>query len=182
MSLTAAPPARTTAPAPKNPVLRRYGDALGLQSYAPVLDNVVVGENRQCAAALKRETDSAKNTTMTIVTAPAKEETLAKDESTRLAPGEQSRSKRQPPYHVLLVDDDDHTYEYVIDMLRKLFGYTTEHAYILACDVDTRGRVILETTTKERAEFKRDQVLSFGRDWRITRCAGSMTSIIEPAE
>ena len=92
------------------------------------------------------------------------------------------RPKRQPKYHVLLLDDDDHTYDYVIDMLRKLFGFTAERAYQLACEVDSKGRVILETTTLERAEFKRDQLTSFGRDWRITRCQGSMTAIIEPAE
>ena len=31
--------------------------------------------------------------------------------------------KRQPPYSVVLVDDDDHTYDYVIRMLRQVFGY-----------------------------------------------------------
>ena len=89
--------------------------------------------------------------------------------------------KRQPPYHVVLLDDDDHTYEYVIGMLRKLFGHTEEKAFALASEVDSTGRVILDTTTLERAELKRDQIHAFGRDWRIPRCEGSMLSIIEPA-
>lgn len=91
------------------------------------------------------------------------------------------RPKRLPPYHVILLDDDDHTYEYVIDMLRKIFGLTVESAFQLAQEVDLSGRVILDTTTFERAEFKRDQIHSFGKDPRITRCQGSMTSTIEPA-
>ncbi len=89
--------------------------------------------------------------------------------------------KRQPGYHVVLLDDDDHTYDYVIGMVRKLFGHATEQAYKLAEEVDTQGRVILDTTTFERAELKRDQIVSFGRDWRIPRCAGSMSAVIEPA-
>ena len=97
-----------------------------------------------------------------------------------LEPRPVCRPKRQPLYNVVLLDDDDHTYDYLIDMLRKLFGYTTEHAYQLACELDGTGRVILDTTTKERAEFKRDQVHAFGRDWRITRCQGSMQATIEP--
>ncbi len=91
------------------------------------------------------------------------------------------RSKNQPPYHVILLDDDDHTYDYVIGMLRKLFGCTPEQAFQLASDVDQNDRVILDTTTLERAELKRDQIHSFGRDWRIPRCQGSMSAVIEPA-
>jgi len=101
--------------------------------------------------------------------------------TTKPAPGTTDRPKRQPMYHVILLDDDDHTYEYVIGMLRRLFGHTTEQAYQLACEVDEEGRVILDTTTLERAEFKRDQIHTFGRDWRIARCEGSMSSVIEPA-
>ena len=52
----------------------------------------------------------------------------------------------------------------------------------MASAVDTAGRVMLETTTKERAEFKRDQVTAFGRDWRIARCEGSMTAVAVPAD
>lgn len=90
--------------------------------------------------------------------------------------------QRQPPYHVILLDDDDHTYEYVIDMLQQLFGMTLQDAYLKAVEVDHTGRVILDTTTKERAEFKRDQVLAFGRDQRIPSCQGAMSALIEPAE
>ncbi len=86
-----------------------------------------------------------------------------------------------PPYNVILLNDDDHTYEYVIHMLQKLFGYPPEKGFQLACEVDTTGRVIVLTTTLERAEFKRDQIHAFGPDKQIPRCKGSMSAIIEPA-
>ena len=97
------------------------------------------------------------------------------------APSKELRRKKQPAFHVILLDDDDHTYDYVIGMLRKLFGYSTEKAFQLASEVDEAGRVIVDTTSLERAELKRDQIHSFGRDWRISRCTGSMSVVIEPA-
>jgi ATP-dependent Clp protease adaptor protein ClpS len=90
--------------------------------------------------------------------------------------------KHLPPYNVVLLDDDDHTYAYVIEMLGKVFGYAKERAYELAKEVDGSGRVIVLTTHKERAELKRDQILAYGRDTRTPACQGSMTAIIEPAE
>ena len=99
----------------------------------------------------------------------------------KIDPERGERIKRQPPYHVVLLDDDEHTYEYVIGMLRKLFGFSPERSYQLAEQVDENGCVVLDTTTLERAELKRDQIHAFGRDWRIPRCVGSMTATIEPA-
>lgn len=87
-----------------------------------------------------------------------------------------------PRYHVILLDDNDHTYEYVIEMLMKLFGHSMAKAFQMACEVDARGRVVVETTTRERAELKRDQIHSYGPDWRIAHCQGSMSATVEPAE
>jgi ATP-dependent Clp protease adaptor protein ClpS len=87
-----------------------------------------------------------------------------------------------PRYHVVLLDDDDHTYDYVIEMLGRLFGYDTPTAYQLACEVDATGRAIVATLPLEHAEFKRDQIHAYGPDPRIPRCKGSMTAILEPAE
>ena len=91
------------------------------------------------------------------------------------------KTRRQPPYHVVLLDDDDHTYAYVIEMLGRLFGYSTERAFQLAREVDTTGRVIVDTTTLERAELKRNQIRAYGADWRLERSRGSMAAVIEPA-
>ena len=109
--------------------------------------------------------------------------TTATETTIKVRPARQpfKRTKKQPPYHVILLDDDDHTYEYVIGMLRRLFGYQSEKAYDLASQVDTSGLVIVDTTTLERAELKRDQIHAFGRDWRIARCEGSMSATLEAA-
>ena len=91
--------------------------------------------------------------------------------------------KRQPPYNVVLLDDDYHTYAYVITMLQELFGYTREKGFQMAEEVDSTGRVIVLTTTKEHAELKQDQIHAYGPDPYASKpCEGSMTAIIEPAE
>ena len=85
-------------------------------------------------------------------------------------------------HHVVLLDDDDHSYEYVIEMLMELFGHSEARAYEMACEVDKRKRVIVETTYLERAEMKKHQIQSYGADWRIPHCKGSMSATIEPVE
>lgn len=90
------------------------------------------------------------------------------------------KPKRQPRYHVILWDDDDHSYEYVIRMMQTLFGHQFEMSYQLAKEVDSSGRVICLTTTKEHAELKMEQIHSFGKDDLIPRCKGSMSASIEP--
>lgn len=91
-----------------------------------------------------------------------------------------SKPKRQPRYHVVLWNDDDHTYEYVIAMLRRLFGIEPEKGFRIAEEVDQSGRAVVLTTTREHAELKRDQIHAFGADRLLARSKGSMSASIEP--
>ena len=90
--------------------------------------------------------------------------------------------QRLPPYNVVLLNDDDHTYDYVIEMLGSLFGYNTTKGFSMAHQLNPYGRVIVLTTHKELAELKRDQIQGFGKDWRLERCVGSMSAVIEPVQ
>ena len=91
-----------------------------------------------------------------------------------------ARPKRQPRYQVILWNDDDHTYDYVIGMMQNLFGHPRPMGRKIASEVDRSGRAICLTTTLEHAELKRDQIHAFGRDGAIATCVGSMWSTIEP--
>ena len=92
------------------------------------------------------------------------------------------RKKREVPrYHVVLWDSDDHTFEYVERMLQELFGHSPEQCHQMAETVDTKGKVIVLTTTKEHAELKRDQIHAYGKDETSSSCKGSMHSTIESA-
>ena len=87
----------------------------------------------------------------------------------------------QPLYHVILLDDDDHTYDYVTEMLQKIFGFTESTALSHAVEVDTKGTTIVLTCELEKAEHKRDLIHSYGADWRLPRSLGSMAAVVEPA-
>lgn len=87
--------------------------------------------------------------------------------------------KPQPQYNVVLIDDQDHSYDYVVEMLGKLFGHEYAVAYEMAVTLDNDGRVVVETTSFERAELKRDQIQSYGVDIRLPWSKNSMRSVIE---
>ena len=95
---------------------------------------------------------------------------------------ESRKDKKQPPYNVILHNDDDHSFDYVIRMLKELFAHPEEKGFQMAEEVHTKGKVIVCTTSLERAELKRDQIHAFGPDKGIPRCKGSMSASIEPAE
>jgi len=102
---------------------------------------------------------------------------------TSVAPAEANALPRVAPrWHVVLLDDNDHTYDYVIEMLGRLFHHPPERAFRLARAVDTQGRVVVATTVFEQAEFKRDQIHAYGADWRLEQSAGSMSAVIQQAD
>ncbi len=80
-----------------------------------------------------------------------------------IEPKEKVKEPKYRAYNVVLLNDDDHSFEYVIRMLKE-------------------GRVIVCTTSLERAELKRDQIHAFGPDPLIPRCQGSMSAVIELVE
>jgi len=98
---------------------------------------------------------------------------------TKIKKSEQEKTNQIPRYHVILLDDNDHTYEYVIEMLGQIFGHSHVTAFKMATEVDTLGAVVVETTHKERAELKRDQIHAYGPDWRLDHSQGSMNAILK---
>lgn len=82
---------------------------------------------------------------------------------------------------MILLNDEDHTYDYVVEMLQKIFGMTEARAFSHAVEVDTKQTTILLTCELEKAELKRDQIHAYGPDWRMPRSLGSMAAIVEPA-
>jgi ATP-dependent Clp protease adaptor protein ClpS len=95
---------------------------------------------------------------------------------------DQPQVKQPWLWNVVLLDDEEHSYEYVIDLAQRLFGHEKERAYKVAKTVDAEGRAILMTTHRELGELKVEQVHSFGADRLIATCKGSMSAILEPAE
>ena len=108
--------------------------------------------------------------------------TAAPQTKTQTRTQEREQTPEPVPWNVVLINDDHHSYAYVIRMMKELFGHPEERGRKIAEAVDKEGRAVCLTTHKEHAELKRDQILAFGADREIENCKGAMTAVIEPAE
>ncbi len=84
-------------------------------------------------------------------------------------------------YHVIILNDDEHTFDYVIEMLQAVFKFPHATALAHTMEADSTGSSIVLTTHLEEAEQKRDQVHAFGPDWRMPNSRGSVAALVEPA-
>jgi ATP-dependent Clp protease adaptor protein ClpS len=84
-------------------------------------------------------------------------------------------------YHVIILNDDEHTFDYVIEMLQAVFGFPHATALAHTMEADATGSSIVLTTSLEEAEQKRDQIHAYGPDWRMPNSRGSVVALVEPA-
>ena len=73
-----------------------------------------------------------------VATAPPREEQKTR-QSTQAA---KLKPRRLPPYHVVLLNDDDHSCEYVIEMMKSIFGFPNERGYQIAKQVDSVAQTL----------------------------------------
>jgi ATP-dependent Clp protease adaptor protein ClpS len=92
------------------------------------------------------------------------------------------KAKREPNYHVVIWNDDEHTFEYVIEMLVKICRHSFAKAYDVTWQIDHLGKAIAYTCHRELAELKRDQIIHYGADSYLPDAKPtSMRATIEPA-
>jgi ATP-dependent Clp protease adaptor protein ClpS len=72
--------------------------------------------------------------------------------------------KTQPPYAVIVENDDLHTFAYVIEVLQKVLGLSLQDAHLLTATVHLTGEAVVWSGALEVAELKRDQIRGFGPD------------------
>ena len=84
-------------------------------------------------------------------------------------------------YHLFLLDDNDHTYQYVVEMLGRIFGYGTEKAFAIAAIVDGHGRAVVETAAYDQVLRHQRRIHVYGADPRLEQSQGSMSAILEEA-
>ncbi len=85
--------------------------------------------------------------------------------TTKPAPRSKAEPQTQPPYAVIVENDDLHTFEYVIVGLQKVCGYSRQKAWLLAVEIDSRGKAVVWSGTKELAELKCEQIRGLGPDF-----------------
>lgn len=93
-----------------------------------------------------------------------------------------SKPRRVPRYRVVLWNDDDHTFQYVVTMMKKIFGYDKPRGMMIACGVHACGKTPVAVLPLEVAELRRDQIRQFGPDPLVEDCVASMFATIEPID
>jgi ATP-dependent Clp protease adaptor protein ClpS len=92
-----------------------------------------------------------------------------------------TRDELEKLYHVIILNDEEHTFEYVIEMLQSVFALPYAAAVARTVEADATGSAIVLTTNLDEAEKKRDQVHAYGPDWRLPHSRGSVAALVEPA-
>jgi ATP-dependent Clp protease adaptor protein ClpS len=98
----------------------------------------------------------------------------------------ETNTKISPRWNVILLDDPDHTFAYVTELIVSIFKRNLDDARALTEEVHRMGKAIVITCSKERAELYREQVLNYGNDpfMKIfqNKESGALGCVIEPAE
>lgn len=94
---------------------------------------------------------------------------------------EEVKTRRLPPYNVILENDDHHSMEFVIEVLQKALGYSVERSYQFMMQAHESGQAIVWTGSKEVAELKLEQMLSCHETRANGTNLGPLGVRIEPA-
>jgi ATP-dependent Clp protease adaptor protein ClpS len=102
--------------------------------------------------------------------------------TTQPLPREETRTRRFPPYNVILENDDHHSFGFVVEVLMKVLGCGPEKAYQFTNEAHSSGRAVIWTGPKEVAELKAEQVQTFHEVRRPDGTKlGPLGCFIEPA-
>src|SRR5204863_6642363 len=74
---------------------------------------------------------------------------------------EDTQTRRVPPYNVILLNDELHSMEFVVEVLCKSLGIAVEKAYQFMMEAHTSGQAVVWTAPREVAELKAEQIQTF---------------------
>lgn len=80
---------------------------------------------------------------------------------TAVQPATEKRTRQQPPYRVVLHNDDVNTFEHVIITILKLTPLKEPEAIECTIEAHETGHSVLLVTTRERAELYCEQFATF---------------------
>lgn len=85
----------------------------------------------------------------------------------------------QTPCKVVLFNDEEHTYDYVVEMLSHACKLSRENAFRCAVEVDLTGRTIVHYGTRPECEGVIARIAAYGPDHRLPQSMTSMNAEIE---
>ncbi|HXP90988.1 MAG TPA: ATP-dependent Clp protease adaptor ClpS [Fibrobacteria bacterium] len=94
-------------------------------------------------------------------------------------PETETDSALAPLFKVVLFDDDEHTYDYVVELLVDCCSLSRESAFRCAVEVDLSGRTTVFYGTGDECRRRRDRIVGYGADPRLPRSRGSMKAEVQ---
>lgn len=94
---------------------------------------------------------------------------------------EDTRTRRVPPYNVILENDEHHSMEFVVEVLCKALGCAVERAVQFMLEAHTSGRAVVWTAPREVAELKAEQIKTFHEVREGGKDLGPLGCTVEPA-
>jgi len=82
-------------------------------------------------------------------------------------------------YKVVLFNDEEHTYDYVVEMLTRACKLSRAVAFRCAVEVDMTGKTIVFYGSRPDCERVCTQIAKFGPDHRLPHSMGSMNAEVQ---
>jgi len=80
---------------------------------------------------------------------------------------------------VVLFDDEEHSYDYVVEMLTHCCEMSREAAFRCAFEVDMTGRTIVFHGDFDECKTVCDKILTYGPDHRLPQSMSSMNAEVQ---
>ena len=97
-------------------------------------------------------------------------------------PDTRTKIRQQPPYAVILHNDDDTSMQWVVHVLRKVFGYNETKCVEHMMEAHETGRSVVWVGALELAELKADQMVGCGADPSNPKAKEPIRVTVEPTE
>jgi ATP-dependent Clp protease adaptor protein ClpS len=90
-----------------------------------------------------------------------------------------TQTQTQLSSKVVLFNDEDHTYDYVVEMLTHCCEMSRDAAFYCAVEVDMTGRTIVFFGDFDACKTVCGKILTYGPDHRMPRSMGSMNAEVQ---
>jgi ATP-dependent Clp protease adaptor protein ClpS len=91
----------------------------------------------------------------------------------------ETRPKTAMPFKVVLFNDEEHTYDYVVEMLTGVCRLSRDNAFRCAVEVDLTGRTIVFYGPQNDCADACSKIMSYGPDHRLPQSMGSMNAEVQ---
>lgn len=78
---------------------------------------------------------------------------------------DKTKPKKAKPWAVIVLNDEEHTFQYVFELFVKVFRYEKVKIFKLVEEIHNKGRAVCWSGSQEVAELKRDQIKGGGTDF-----------------